>query len=218
MAYPPKEITTIEYDEYYSSIIENIQYNKIYLMPNIVDGSPFWTITFRSISEPEEMPYTTVRTPILSGYRVLLTRKIIAGPEQLFVVRSAGNDAGRPWIRADMVMNAADIEFEDLPIGTEIYWITRTLFPPAINKFTAQIDEKRIIEGEFAGMYLSYGTSPIVLPVGNVTAEGIFTKVYNINVSITDTDGEIIESRDYSPADNGILEFLPKNEIRMERL
>lgn len=214
MAYPIKKITVEEYENAYASTIENMQYNKIYYMPEIVDGNAAWIINFYNINEKEEDPYTSVRVVILKGYRVLLTKKATAGDEQLFFVENSGYDSdGKPWIDARMVANAADIDFKDLPAGTTIYWTTRTFFPPSIRKYTAQIERKYIKGGVYKGMYLTYGASPVVFPEGNVTAEGLYTTVYNVNVLITDTNSTILESKDFKPSDYGILEFLAKNEV-----
>lgn len=214
MAYPPKQLTVNQYNNYYISIIENIQYDKIYYMPEIVDGNPVWQITFYNPAEPEDPPSYSIRTAVFPGYRVLLTEKVAKGDEQLFVVRDSGYDAdGKPWIDASMVTNAADIEFENLPTGTIIYWTTRTFFPPSIRKYTAQIDRQYIKEGVYKGMYLTYGASPVVFPEGNINTEELYTTVYNVNVSITDTNGVIVESGDVSPSEFGILKFISKNEV-----
>jgi len=62
-------------------------------------------------------------------------------------------------------------------------------------------------------MYLTYGASPVVFPEGNINTEELYTTVYNVNVSITDTNGVIVESGDVSPSEFGILKFISKNEV-----
>lgn len=214
MAYPPKEITVEQYQNYYIDIIENIEYDKIYYLPKIIDGIVSWRILFYNAAEPDESPYFSLKASIDSEYRVLLTRKRGIGNEQLYFVEESGydDDEKKPWVRASMVTNSSDINFENLPIGTVVYWVVRTFFPATITKYSATITGHSYKDGIYARTYLDYGIRPVVLPTGNLTAEGVYTTVYDINVCIIDTDGIVIENGDYNPTEYGILEILPKNE------
>lgn len=214
MAYPPKKITTEQYENFYINKIENIQYGKIYYMPEITDGTVTWRIKFYNSAEPDGSPYLVLNeTSIGSGYRVLLTKKLGIGNEQFYVVAASGYDSqNKPWVQANKVINSSDIDFRNLPTGTVVYWVVRTFFPPAITKYTATIDGQYYNKGEYIGTYLDYGIRPVILPSGNLTAEGVYTTVFNVNVCIVDTNGTVIKNQEYKPRDYEILEFLSKNE------
>lgn len=213
MAYPLKKYTTAEYNALPTEVYEYVAYDQMYLMPEITDGNATWQI---SIHEPDETLITTLNTlTIQSGYRVLVISEFNSGAEQLYVVSSSGTDpiTSKPWINASMVGNAADIEFKDLPKGTQIYWIIYTFF--SITKKVALTDGEYLdpITNEYTGTYLDFMTFPVSLPVGNVRAEGIFVQNKKVKILVLDENSQTVFKQTYDPKTYGINSFIIKNNV-----
>lgn len=213
MAYPLKQYTSTEYGFLSPDVYDYISYDKIYLMPEITDGTAEWTI---NLYEPDETPILELNDyNIEPGYRVLFSSNFYPGDQQLYVVVTSGTDpiSGKPWINANMVGNAADIPLRELPIGTQIYWTIVTFF--AIMRKTAKTDGDYLdpVTGAYIGTYLDFAPFPVSLPSGNVRAESVFVTNQRVTIVITDTNNQVVLNESYDPSDHGINRFLIRNRV-----